>query len=172
MNRNEHCIGRRPRGWRRPAVGRLFLGLAFGAAAAWAGRVHASAPPPLEPQPWPEAETVRALLRADAAAALADCRVPGLCAAAAAPGAAIERPPAQRQDDIRVAAIFGTARSLNVDVMVNGALLRYRAGRADPVAGAATMDSYRLLAIDGACVRLRRDGRDHAACLDPAGARP
>jgi hypothetical protein len=69
-------------------------------------------------------------------------------------------------DDIRVTAIFGTARALNVDIIVNGTLLRYRAGRPDPVAGGALMAPYRLLAVDGACVRLQRDGREQSACLD------
>ncbi|QVQ29197.1 hypothetical protein [Achromobacter deleyi] len=165
MNRNRHCV------WRRPALGRLFLGVALAAGTASECRALAAAPQAQEPQPWPEAETVLTLLRADAAAALADCRVPGLCAPGGQSSAlATSAPP--RRDDIRVAAIFGTARSLSVDVVVNGALLRYRAGRADPVEGAVTMDAYRLLTIDGACVRLHRDGRDHTACLDAGGVRP
>jgi hypothetical protein len=28
------------------------------------------------------------------------------------------------------------------------------------------MAPYRLLAVDGACVRLQRDGREQSACLD------
>ncbi len=166
MNRNRHCMAG------RPVIGRLLFGLASSVAATWSLPVQAAAPQSSEPQPWPEAEIVRTLLRADAAAALADCRVPGLCANGAAPGASVARPPEPRLDDIRVAAIFGTARSLHVDVVVNGALLRYRAGRADPIAGPATSQPYRLLAVDGGCVRLHRDGRDHAACLDAGGARP
>ncbi len=164
MNRNKHGI------WRRPVIGRFLLGVVV-AGAASACQAQGASAQALEPQPWPEAETVRALLRADAAAALADCRAPGICGTGgqAAPSAA---QPLRRSDDIRVAAIFGTARSLNVDVVVNGSLLRYRAGRADPVAGTAAMDAYRLLTIDGACVRLQRDGRDHTACLDAGGARP
>ncbi|MNQ13854.1 hypothetical protein D3C85_267810 [compost metagenome] len=164
MNRNSRGIS----SW--SALGRLLLGIALAAGAA-ACRAHAASPQTPEPQPWPEAETVLTLLRADAAAALADCRVPGICA----PGrefTASAAPSARTRDDIRVAAIFGTARSLNADVVVNGALLRYRAGRADPVAGSATMDAYRLLSIDGACVRLHREGRDHTACLDAGGTRP
>lgn len=166
MNRNKQRMRR------HSTIERLLLGFAISAAAAWTCRVQAAAPQPPEPQPWPEVETVRSLLRADAAAALADCRAPGICAGSLGPGTEAARPPAQRQDDIRVAAIFGTARGLTVDVMVNGALLRYRAGRADPVAGPVSAQPYRLLAIEGACVRLHREGRDHAACLDTGSARP
>lgn len=167
MNRNKRRIRR------RAAIARHLLGIMLAAGAASACKAQGAAAQAVEPQPWPEAETVRALLRADAAAAaaMADCRAPGICGASgqAVPAAA---QPARRSDDIRVAAIFGTAKSLNVDVVVNGYLLRYRAGRADPVAGAAAMDAYRLLTIDGACVRLHRDGRDHTACLDAGGSRP
>lgn len=162
MNRNELCI-LRWRGARRFAR-RALAGVALSTVAVSAVPVRA-ADHAQAPQPWPEVETVRTLLRADAAAALSDCRVPGLCAVAESRGAAA--PSAARgTDDIRVTAIFGTARSLNVDVVVNGTLLRYRAGRADPVAGSALTAPYRLLAIDGACVRLHRDGRDQTVCLD------
>lgn len=165
MNRNRRCA------WRGPAPKRLFFGVALAVGAASGCWAQTATPRALEPQPWPEAETVLTLLRADAAAALADCKVPGVCAPGGEPSA-LATPLSRRADDIRVAAIFGTARSLSVDVVVNGSLLRYRAGRADPVEGAATMDAYRLLTIDGACVRLHRDGRDHTACLDAGGIRP
>lgn len=162
---------------RRRVVGRTFFGLVIGltltATSASPAPSQAGSAAATDLQPWPEAETVRTLLRADAAAALAACRVPGICAAGDAADMASERPaPARLRDDIRVAAIFGTARSLNVDIVVNGSLLRYRAGRADPVAGSAALEPYRLLAIDGACVRLHRDGRDQTACLEARGPRP
>ncbi|WP_332613389.1 hypothetical protein [Achromobacter sp. ESBL13] len=122
-------------------------------------------------RPWPEVETVQTLLRADAAAALADCRVPGICPS----GPAIAQPdePTARQvDAIRVAAIYGSARRLNVDVVINGALLRYRAGHHAPVAGAYFGRAYQLLAVEGACVHLRRDDLDHTACVDIGTATP
>ncbi|MEN5157996.1 hypothetical protein [Achromobacter spanius] len=144
----------------------MLVRIALSAAAVSAYQVRA-ADNAQTPQPWPEVETVRTLLRADAAAALADCRVPGLCGVSEGKGASAP-PVAHGADDIRVTAIFGTARALNVDIVVNGTLLRYRAGRADPVAGGAMMAPYRLLAVDGACVRLQRDGREHSACLDAA----
>jgi hypothetical protein len=164
MNRNELCI-RRPR-----VTGRTFAHIALSALAVLAGQARAVVPV-LESQPWPEAETVRTLLRADAAAALADCRVPGICGFGGG-GNPLMEPPARAADDIRVTAIFGTARSLNVDVIVNGSLLRYRAGRANPIAGGGAMAPYRLMAIDGGCVRLHRDGREQTACLDTAGPQP
>ncbi|CAB3729754.1 hypothetical protein LMG1873_04703 [Achromobacter piechaudii] len=133
--------------------------------------VLATSMPIEDAQPWPEAETVRTLLRADAAAALADCREPGICP----PGRAVPEsvaPSARPADDIRVAAIFGSTRRLNVDVLINGALLRYRAGHGAPIAGAASQGAYQLLAVEGACVRLRRDDLDRTACLDIGGAQP
>ncbi|AVJ27233.1 hypothetical protein [Achromobacter spanius] len=164
MNGNELCI------LRRRAAGRMLAGIALSAAAISASHAQ-PADQASAPQPWPDVETVRTLLRADAAAALSDCRVPGLCAVGEGKGATM--PPAGRAaDDIRVTAIFGTARSLNVDVVVNGTLQRYRAGRADPVAGGALAAPYRLVAVDGACVRLHREGRDRTACLDAGGAHP
>ncbi|WP_447918885.1 hypothetical protein [Achromobacter aegrifaciens] len=124
-----------------------------------------------EPRPWPEAETVRALLRADAAAALADCRVPGLCRSGTESSAPMA-PPARASDDIRVMAIFGLARRLSADIAVNGAVLRYRAGRGEPVAGGATARVYQLLAIDDGCVRLRLGDTERTACLDAGKVRP
>lgn len=166
MNRNELCIGR------RRVVGRALARVALSAVAVSAGQGQAQAVAAApEPQPWPETETVRTLLRADAAAALADCRAPGICAAGDASNSQRE-PPVRAADNIRVTAIFGTARSLNVDIVVNGSLLRYRAGRADPIAGGGAMAPYRLMAVDGACVRLHRDGRDQTACLEAGGIQP
>ncbi|KAG1272426.1 hypothetical protein G6F64_015511 [Rhizopus arrhizus] len=78
----------------------------------------------------------------------------------------------RRQDDIRVAAIFGLARRLSADVVVNGELLRYQAGRAAPVAGQVSAGAYQLLSIEGACVRLRRDAADHTACLTAGRGEP
>lgn len=164
MNTNELCISR------VRVAGQLLAAIALSAAGVSAGHAQ-GAEPASAPQPWPEVETVRTLLRADAAAALSDCRVPGLCAMNEGKGPAM--PPTGRvADDIRVTAIFGTARTLNVDIVVNGTLQRYRAGRADPVAGGALAAPYRLLAIDGACVRLQRDGRDQTACLDAGSGLP
>lgn len=164
MNRNEHCIPR------RRVTGRMLVGIALSAAAVSAGHAQ-GADPASAPQPWPEVETVRTLLRADAAAAMSDCQVPGLCTMNERRGPTV--PPAGRAaDDIRVTAIFGTASRLNVDIVVNGTMQRYRAGRADPVAGGGLAAPYRLLAIDGACVRLQREGRDQTACLDAGGGHP
>ncbi|MGE8618947.1 MAG: hypothetical protein ACN6O0_14085 [Achromobacter spanius] len=137
----------------------------------WAGAPAQASSPVEEAQAWPEVETVRTLLRADAAAALADCNVPGICrpgAERADPGERVS----QREDDIRVAAIFGSTRRLTIDVLVNGALLRYRAGHGTPVAGAVSTGGYRLLAVEGACVHLRRDALNRTACLDVGRAYP
>ncbi|MBB1594904.1 hypothetical protein [Achromobacter sp. UMC46] len=128
-------------------------------------------PPPHEAQAWPEVETVRTLLRADAAAALADCRMPGICPPSPSPAAPAESIIAL-PDDIRVTAIFGVARHLSADVVVNGAVLRYQTGRASPVMAGGSAAGYQLLAIEGACVRLRRGANDHTACLSAAKAMP
>ncbi|MBV2157402.1 hypothetical protein EUC41_09365 [Achromobacter denitrificans] len=152
---------------------RLVAGIVL--AVALASGVRAQLPPPAteEPQAWPEAETVRMLLRADAAAALADCRVPGICPAGAGSAPASgPAAPARSLDDIRVLAIFGMARSLRVDLNVNGAVLRYQSGRGAPIAGAAVAGAYQLLAIEDACVRLSRDGLERIACLDLGRAHP
>ncbi|MGE8638455.1 MAG: hypothetical protein ACN6PR_07435 [Achromobacter sp.] len=158
MSMNDFASGR------AAFVGCVAWALAAGFGAMPATAAQASPPQSEATQEWPEVETVRTLLRADAAAALADCRIPGICPAGeamAAPGEPQVRP----RDDIRVAAIFGLSRRLSADVVVNGALLRYQAGRAAPVAGEVSAGAYQLLAIEGACVRLRRDAADHTACL-------
>ncbi|MCY1532896.1 hypothetical protein D9M68_681920 [compost metagenome] len=158
----------------RAVAARVACSLAL--SAALAPCVRAQLPPAAaeDPQAWPETETVRTLLRADAAAALADCRVPGICAAgsgaASPPGLAASS--ARPSDDIRVLAIFGVARSLRVDLDVNGAVLRYQSGRGAPVAGSAVTGAYQLLAIEDACVRLRRDDLERTACLDLGRAYP
>lgn len=162
MNRNSiRRPSRRATSWRRAWV------VVGGAAVATT--VAAQTPAEADPQVWPEAETVRTLLRADAAAALADCRVPGICPSGAA---AASRAQAPQSDDVRVAAIFGVARQLQVDLVVNGALLRYQAGRGTPVAGARVAQAYQLLAVEGGCVRLRRDDHDVRACLDAGSPAP
>lgn len=166
MSRNRFAPGRAA--FTRGIAWALAAGIAPAAA-----QPAQDSPPADEAQAWPEVETVRTLLRADAAAALADCRMPGICQSGPSPAASTEtviRPP----DEIRVAAIFGVARRLRADVLVNGAVLRYQAGRAAPVAGAvsAAAAGYQLLAIEGACVRLRRDARDHTACLSTEKATP
>lgn len=165
MNRNKL--------WRRSCRAMPWRGVwAVAGAAVWAAGAQAQpAVDAADPQAWPEAETVRTLLRADAAAALTECRVPGICPAN---GAAASRAPmpAPVPDDVRVAAIFGVARHLQVDLLVNGALLRYQAGRAAPVAGARVAQAYQLVAVDGGCVRLRRDDRDVRACLDAGSPTP
>ncbi len=155
MNRIRHTIARGPRMVVRVAV----------ALCACAGAPAQASSPVEEAQAWPEVETVRTLLRADAAAALADCNVPGICRPGTERADPGEHVSAQ-QDDIRVAAIFGSTRRLTIDVLVNGALLRYRAGHGAPVAGAVSTGGYRLLAVEGACVHLRRDELNRTACLD------
>ncbi len=124
-----------------------------------------------EAEPWPEVETVRTLMRADAAAALADCRMPGLCQPTASAPALAETA-ARTPDDIRVAAIFGSTKRLSIDVWVNGTLLRYRAGHGAPIAGAVQENGYQLLAVEGACVHLRRGDLDRRTCLDAGRAQP
>ncbi|WP_183003421.1 hypothetical protein [Achromobacter sp. UMC71] len=158
-----------PMGRRRRRLMPWRSALAIASVAALAADVVAQTSADADPQAWPEAETVRTLLRADAAAALADCRVPGICPAGAPAVAAATAP---QSDDVRVAAIFGVARRLQVDLIVNGALLRYQAGRATPVAGAQVAQAYQLVAVDGGCVRLRRGDRDIRACLDAGSPAP
>lgn len=148
-------------------IGRLLLSAALVPAA----HGQPSAQGAEEPRPWPETETVRALLRADAAAALADCRVPGLCRPGPEP-VTQAAPPARASDDIRVMAIFGLARRLSADIAVNGAVLRYQAGRGEPVAGGADARAYQLLAIDDSCVRLRRGDTERIACVDAGRGQP
>ncbi|MGE8569866.1 hypothetical protein D3C85_415050 [compost metagenome] len=161
MNRIRHAIARGPRTAACVAV----------VLCACAGAPAQASSPVEEMQAWPEVETVRTLLRADAAAALADCNVPGICRPGAERADSGERV-SQREDDIRVAAIFGSTRRLTIDVLVNGALLRYRAGHGAPVAGAVSTAGYRLLAVEGACVHLRRDELNRTACLDVGRAYP
>jgi len=165
MSRNDFASGR------AAFAGGVAWVLAMGFAPVSAAAAQALPPQSEAAQEWPEVETVRTLLRADAAAALADCRIPGICPAGAAPVVAGE-PRGRPRDDIRVAAIFGLARRLSADIVVNGALLRYQAGRAAPVAGDVSAGAYQLLAIEGACVRLRRDAADHTACLATGRAEP
>ncbi|KAG1165723.1 hypothetical protein G6F35_018616 [Rhizopus arrhizus] len=79
MSRNDFASGRAA--FARGVAWVLAVGFApMSAAAAQALPPHSEAA-----QEWPEVETVRTRLRADAAAALADCRIPGICPAGAAP---------------------------------------------------------------------------------------
>lgn len=151
-------------------IRRAALGLAMACALGVGVPAQAVSAHGEEAQPWPEVETVRTLLRAEAAAALADCRMPGVCG----PNVSRTDPPltSRKTDTIRVAAIFGSTKRLNVDIYINGALLRYRAGHGAPIAGVVEADGYQLLAVEGACVHLRRGEQDHTTCLDVGRAQP
>lgn len=158
-------------GGARPHLAAGFIGRLLVSAALVPAAHGQPAPQAEEPRPWPETETVRALLRADAAAALADCRVPGLCRQGSEFAASVA-PPARVSDEIRVMAIFGLARRLSVDIAINGAVLRYQAGRGEPVAGAVDSRAYLLLAIDDSCVKLRRGDTERTACVDAGRGQP
>ncbi|WP_251864491.1 hypothetical protein [Achromobacter sp. Marseille-Q4962] len=159
MNTTEYAGGAWPSLRQRPArYGRQAILAAV--LAAQAGAANG------EPAAWPEAETVRMLLRADAAAALAGCQASGACPRQGLPEAA----PAAAEDRIRLAAIYGIAPRLRAEVLINGAPLRFQAGRADPVAGAAA--GYRLLGMTAGCVSLLHAGRSRQVCLDLAEGRP
>jgi len=125
-------------------------------------------------EPWAEGDTVRDLLRADAQAARA---ARPLQRAAdwlgRAPQAEVSATPGHlpdAADRIDVMAIYGVGKALHADISVNGRLARYRAGRERPVAGGhpGAGDPYALVAIDGPCVRLRKAGQPHTACLSLA----
>ena len=125
-------------------------------------------------QPWAEGDTVRELLRADAQAAraappprqAADWLGPRAGGAPRASGGPADAPHGSgAADRVDVVAIYGVGKALHADISVNGRVSRYRAGRAAPLASASPGDSYVLQAIDVPCVRLRKSGEPHTACL-------
>ncbi|MCD0501899.1 hypothetical protein [Bordetella petrii] len=141
---------------------------AFPARADLPGQVsHQSAVPA---EAWAEGDTVRELLRVDAEAARGQ---PGLRQASdwigprsqapADRGASASRMP----DRIDVQAIYGFGKTLHADVLINGRLASYRSGRAAPMqhGTVASDEQYSLLGIDVPCVRLRKAGEPHTACL-------
>lgn len=115
-------------------------------------------------QPWPELDTVKALLQADAAAASGGCNWDPACISPASNGAKTTKP--KPADNINVDAIYGFGKQLRVELSVNGKRARYLAGRSLPEFGPGAADgAYSLLAIEGSCVRLRRAERVRTVCL-------
>jgi len=134
----------------------------------------AEAEPAVAAQAWAEGDTVRELLRADAQAAratppprqAADWLGPRAGGAPRASGGPADAPHGSgAADRVDVVAIYGVGKALHADISVNGRVSRYRAGRAAPLASASPGDSYVLQAIDVPCVRLRKSGEPHTACL-------
>ena len=120
---------------------------------------------------WAEGDTVRDLLRADAQVARAmsplQQAADWLPTAMHARGAPSHVRTPDAMDHIDVQAIYGVGKALHADISVNGRLARYRAGRAMPLesSGPPGGEPYALLGIDAPCVRLRKAGEPHTACL-------
>ncbi len=147
---------------------RCAVRLAFSAGLACAGNLFIPASCSLAStsvsQPWPELETVKALLRADAAVAAGGCNWDPACVSPTSNSAhSTKTKPA---DSIYVDAIYGLGKQLRVELSVNGKRARYLSGRTSPEFGPGAADgAYSLLAIDGSCVRLRRAERVRTVCL-------
>lgn len=131
-----------------------------------AGVAAQDAPAPDGQRVWSQAPTVHDLVRLDLEAALAQRRGP-----LQAPGEPL-RPgvaPASGKPDtppLRLAAIYGVGRQLQAELLSEGRRVVLRAGGA----GAASR-GWRLLSIEGECVRVRaRDDVVHAVCLARAEA--
>lgn len=126
---------------------------------------------------WPEGDTVRELLRADAQAARAASITPRQAAdwlrqpapdarRAAAPSGAAASALSVPVDRIDLLAIYGVGAALQADVSINGVVSRYRAGRATPLASSPGHgEAYVLQGIKVPCVSLQKAGQTHNACL-------
>lgn len=136
---------------------------AFLLAAASALTAHAAlAQPATPPAPWPQADTVRELLRRET---LAAARAP----LSPAPGEAARAAPGRRDDRIELLAIYGVGAALRAEVSINRRHWRYLAGRRQP-SGQAPDARYQLDGIDAPCVHLRKGAVRHTACLGPAAS--
>lgn len=158
MNRNKRWSGRI-----------LWLAaLLFAGAASQAQEPAASLPAsgPIEAAlgPWPETDTVKELLRRDAAAALVNRRYQQAADwLPQTPRAPVARP-AHAAEQISLSAIYGVGRALWADIRLDGRQGRYRVGQTLPTE--PQQAAYVLVAIEGRCVRLRKSGASAIACLD------
>lgn len=161
-------------GWARPsslhaAVGTFALAccaVVFPARADLPGQAPLSSAEPAEA--WAEGDTVRELLRVDAEAARGQRGLRQAADWIGPPSPAAHAGTSSRMPDrIDVQAIYGLGKALHADVLINGRLASFRSGRATPIQhGAAASDEpYSLLGIDVPCVRLRKAGEPHTACL-------
>jgi len=163
------------------------------AAAAAANGPNAVDPLDAAPAPWPEADTVQALLRAETERAIIAARRRAAMMAdasqAAVPPLAMPtgvlpsgRPgqydqeggaptSAEINDHLQLAAIYGVGQRLHVEILVNGRRTLYRAGHRIPVERDLAGQPYTLAAIAGGCVRLQAPGRERSACLGQSSAR-
>ncbi|HEY0295248.1 MAG TPA: hypothetical protein VGC69_07935 [Bordetella sp.] len=135
-----------------------------------------AAPAAAVESPWPEADTVLDLLRADAQAAVAGKQLeraqdwlamPASVASLHAPAASRADPSGNDRDRLDVLAIYGVGQALHADIAINGELWRYRQGRRWPqgIDDAAGEPRYSLVRIEQPCVRLRWQEAQRTVCL-------
>lgn len=124
---------------------------------------HGSAPASVN-QSWPELDTVKALLRAEAVAASRGCHWDSACVKSASREAQANK--SKPIDSIAIKAIYGLGKQLRVELSVNGRKAGYLAGQALPEFGSGAAErGYSLLAVEGSCVRLRRAETVRTVCL-------
>lgn len=68
---------------------------------------------------------------------------------------------------LRVRAIYGVGKTLQAELMINGQVLRSRPGQRVHGSYDETA-AYLVVAIEGSCVRWRRDKEIRTTCLNRA----
>lgn len=165
MSRSREHRGRLPL-WRLPCLSRVVrVGCTWRRALATALCLGA-APVSHADGAWHEqAETVRALLRADAARVLA--REAPAAPEPVEPGAAAATAPVA--PGLALVALYGVGRELTAIVEVDGVRKEYRPGASLPHGGAGAAREYRLIGLLDNCAVLRRgQGRARSVCYRPA----
>lgn len=121
-------------------------------------------------QAWPESDTVRELLRSDAAAALAAQRyqkAEDWIQSAKPLAERVTAPGGEKTDALRVKAIYGVGKTLQAELTINGHVLRSRPGQRVNDTYDETA-AYLIVAIEGSCVRWRRSNQTRTTCLNRA----
>lgn len=134
------------------------LGFSWPFSAAWADEPPAPTGTPREE--WSHAPTVQELLRLDLEAAMAEARGAHAAETRATAAEGVARQPAP--DPPKLIAIYGVGQRLQAEMVVDGQT--HVLGSA---ASAAAAGGYRLIDMQGRCLRARKgDEAPLALCLD------
>jgi hypothetical protein len=131
-------------------------------------------PPVQADAAWPDKDSVEHILRLETAAVLQAMQGgPGRLgmpiAGAPTQASGVPGPQTDKQDDrISLAAVYGVGKRLQVELLVNGRRQRYQSNRRLPE-GVQTrqQQAYRLVAIEGRCVKVDKGEGTRRVCLGP-----
>ncbi len=114
-----------------------------------------------------ELVSVRELMRLETAEAIALARERAAKTGTGKPAATRAKGLA-KDDDLRLAGIYGVGRKLLAEIHVGASPMVYMRGHPWPVGTKASSEVYRLRNIDNNCVELERNEQSRSLCIEPS----